>query len=131
MQGNRSRDTKPELAVRKILHSRGFRYRVSQRPIPTLRRTADLIFSRSKIAVFIDGCFWHGCPAHYRAPGANAQYWVAKLERNRSRDIETTKMLQTEGWTVLRFWSHEDAGTIAERIEETINSRPHSMNRTS
>ncbi|ERI35593.1 DNA mismatch repair protein Vsr [Arthrobacter sp. AK-YN10] len=122
MQGNRSRDTKPELAVRKLLHSRGFRYRVSQRPIPALKRTADLIFSRPKVAVFIDGCFWHGCPCHYRAPSANAQYWVAKLERNRLRDIETTKVLQMEGWTVLRFWAHEEAGTIADRIEEIINS---------
>lgn len=124
MQGNRSRNTKPELAVRRLLHARGLRYRVNFRPLPEYRRTADVAFTRSRIAVFIDGCFWHGCPNHYRAPASNATYWSEKVRRNRSRDIETTHLLQVAGWTVLRFWVHEDAGTIADAVAKVVRQNP-------
>lgn len=124
MQGNRSRDTKPELAVRRILHAKGLRYRVSFRPLPTLRRTADIVFTRSRVAVFIDGCFWHGCPQHYRAPGSNVPYWTAKVSRNRSRDVETTELLEAAGWMVLRFWAHEDPATVAYEIGEAVRLPP-------
>lgn len=120
MQGNRSRDTQPELAVRRILHAKGLRYRVTRRPIPGLRRTADVVFTRVKVAVFIDGCFWHGCPTHYRAPRSNSHYWEAKLERNRSRDAEISEALREAGWTELRFWSHEDPIEVAERIHQAL-----------
>nr|WP_281359093.1 very short patch repair endonuclease [Pseudarthrobacter oxydans] len=120
MQGNRSRDTKPELAVRCLLHAKGLRYRVNFRPLPTFRRTADVVFTRARVAVFIDGCFWHGCPTHYRAPGSNVTYWSAKVSRNRNRDIETTEHLEAAGWTVLRFWAHEDPATVAHEIAEAI-----------
>lgn len=116
MQGNRSRDTKPELAVRRILHAKGLRYRVSYRPIPGLPRTADVVFTRARVAVFIDGCFWHGCPSHYRAPGSNVPYWEGKVARNRNRDSETTASLLAAGWTVLRFWAHEDPEAVAYQI---------------
>ena len=76
MRGNRSRDTSPELRVRSLVHRRGLRYRVAQRPIPTLRRTADLVFRRAKVAVNVDGCFWHGCEQHYKEPKTNTEYWM-------------------------------------------------------
>ena len=120
MQGNRSRDTKPELAVRRLVHSRGLRYRVCVRPLPLVRRTADLVFFRARVAVFIDGCYWHGCPLHHRLAKANADYWSAKVLGNATRDQETTKILESEGWTVLRFWEHEEPVAVAARIEEIV-----------
>jgi DNA mismatch endonuclease (patch repair protein) len=120
MQGNRSRDTAPELAVRKLVHAMGLRYRVNARPLPTLRRTADLVFTRARLAVFIDGCFWHGCPDHHRLPSANADYWTAKVARNRERDAATDDALKVAGWTALRFWAHEEPGEIAEAVRTTV-----------
>jgi DNA mismatch endonuclease (patch repair protein) len=79
-----------------------------------------VVFTRVKVAVFIDGCFWHGCPTHYRAPRSNSQYWEAKLEQNRSRDADISETLREAGWTELRFWSHEDPIEVAERIHQAI-----------
>lgn len=120
MRANRSRDTRPELAVRSILHRRGLRYRVIARPLPDLRRTADLVFTRAKVAVFVDGCYWHGCPEHYRRPSSNVDYWVAKLERNQRRDQEVDAALRDAGWFVIRVWEHEDATDVADKIEVTV-----------
>lgn len=106
MQSNRGRDTAPEFAVRRRLHALGHRYRVSVRPVPNLRRTADIVFFRARVAVFIDGCFWHGCPEHYEAPVRNGGFWLEKRLRNRARDAETDAKLLESGWTVLRFWEH-------------------------
>lgn len=117
MQGNRSRDTRPELAVRRLVHAAGLRYRVSTRPVPELRRTADLVFPRQRIAVFIDGCFWHGCDAHRaNKPVANADYWAAKRARNVARDADTTTQLERLGWRVLRYWEHEGSEQVATEI---------------
>lgn len=123
MQGNRSRDTKPELAVRRILHAKGLRYRVNFRLLSGPRRTADIAFTRARIAVFIDGCFWHGCPVHYRAPRSNVSYWSAKVARNRERDLETTEHLISAGWKVLRFWSHDDPLMVAHQIMDALSGR--------
>lgn len=120
MRGNRSRDTAPELAVRRLVHAMGMRYRVNARPLPTLRRTADLVFSRRRVAVFIDGCFWHGCPDHHRLPRANADYWTAKVARNRARDAATDETLRAAGWTVLRFWSHVDPADVADAVRAAV-----------
>lgn len=122
MQGNRSRDTAPELAVRRLLHAAGLRYRVNARPEPGLRRTADIVFRRARIVVFIDGCFWHGCPDHYRQPTSNSDYWLAKISRNRERDAQTTTVLEDRGWTVLRYWSHEEPLDVSTRIRSAIES---------
>lgn len=122
MQSNRGRDTKPELAVRKILHASGLRYRVNKPPIVGLRRTADIVFTRRKVAVFIDGCFWHGCPEHYQRPASNLNYWDAKKARNSERDAETTRLLEAAGWTVLRFWEHETPAQVAETIIGVVES---------
>jgi DNA mismatch endonuclease (patch repair protein) len=123
MQGNRSRDTGPELAVRRSVHALGMRYRVSVRPLPQVPRTADLVFPRLRIAVFVDGCFWHSCPIHTPAPTKNIEYWTAKLAANRRRDRETSEILTNAGWLVVRFWEHEDPDRVARTIETAVGER--------
>ncbi|WP_308295436.1 very short patch repair endonuclease [Streptomyces sp. MUM 178J] len=128
MRSNRSRDTKPELALRRAVHAKGMRYRVAVRPLPGVRRTADLVFTRLKIAVFLDGCFWHGCPVHHTKPAANASYWSEKVRRNRERDAEIDRLLEKEGWLSIRVWEHEDAKAAAELIGAAVETRrggPH------
>ncbi len=120
MQANRSRDTRPELAVRKLVHAMKLRYRVNARPLANLRRTADLVFTRARVAVFIDGCFWHGCPDHHRQPKNNADYWISKIQRNRARDNDTDTALTLAGWTVLRFWAHQTPDEIAEAVRAAV-----------
>ncbi|MBX0301097.1 very short patch repair endonuclease [Cryobacterium sp. 1639] len=121
MQSNKNRDTAPELAVRALLHASGRRYRVNYRPVPGLRRSADIVFTRAHIAVFIDGCFWHGCPDHYQRPTLNQGYWDQKVAGNMVRDRDTIERLTTEGWTVLRFWEHEDPVAVATVIESELD----------
>lgn len=123
MQGNRSRDTKPELALRSAVHALGLRYRVSAAPLPGVRRTADLVFRSARVAVFMDGCFWHGCPEHHTTSSANADYWNAKAARNRRRDYETDAMLEATGWMSVRVWEHEDPRVAAIRIADIVRSR--------
>ncbi|RST03026.1 very short patch repair endonuclease [Streptomyces sp. WAC07149] len=114
-----SRDTAQELAVRRLLHAAGMRYRVNY-PVPGIRRRSiDIAFTRAKIAVFLDGCFWHGCPDHATQPKANAEWWRVKLAKNMARDNDTSRHLEAAGWTVLRFWEHEDPETVARIIEWT------------
>lgn len=120
MRGNRSRDTKPELAVRRLVHARGLRYRVNIRPLPSLQRTADMVFPRRQIAVFIDGCFWHGCPEHYVPSKSNRSYWVPKIAANAARDAETAQTLSNAGWTVLRYWSHTPPDEVAASVESHV-----------
>ena len=122
MQGNRSRDTKPELAVRSAVHRRGIRFRVAARPQRELPRTADLVLRKSRVAVFVDGCYWHGCPEHHTQPATNSEYWADKIAGNVARDAETTEYLQQAGWTVLRFWEHEDPEAVADRVQESVQS---------
>ena len=123
MQAIRSRDTQPELAVRRRLHQQGLRYRVAMAPEAGLRRKAAIIFTRARIAVFIDGCFWHNCPEHGRRVfGHNPEYWQAKLTRNVERDIETNAKLRDAGWEVLRFWEHEGADQVAQQIIQAVRS---------
>ncbi|MEW2179061.1 very short patch repair endonuclease [Streptomyces sp. NPDC005406] len=120
MQAIRSRDTKPELLIRRLLHAQGLRYRVAARPLTDLRRTADIVFRPAKVAVFIDGCYWHGCPDHYVPPKTNSHYWSAKVLRNLTRDRDTDTRLREAGWTVLRFWEHESADDCALTITAAL-----------
>ncbi|MFJ2934033.1 very short patch repair endonuclease [Streptomyces sp. NPDC087219] len=120
MQAIRSRDTKPEQQVRRLIHAQGLRYRVAAKPLPDLRRTADIIFRPVKVAVFIDGCYWHGCPEHYVAPRTNPGYWSDKVARNMARDSDTNQRLEEAGWTVLRFWEHESPEECAMRITAEV-----------
>lgn len=120
MARQRTRDTNPEVALRRILHSRGLRYRLD-RPLPGLpRRRADITFTRQRIAVFVDGCFWHACPEHGTWPKRNDEWWATKIRRNIERDRETDAHLRTYGWTVIRIWEHEAADEAADRVEEVI-----------
>jgi DNA mismatch endonuclease (patch repair protein) len=124
MLGNQSRDTKPELAVRRLVHASGLRYRVDYRPSPLVRRRADIVFTRRRIAVFIDGCFWQGCPVHATSPKTNTDYWAPKLARNIERDLETNALLEAAGWRVLRFWEHEAPRDVAGAIAALVASPP-------
>lgn len=122
MLANRRRDTKPELALRALLHARGLRYRVDYRPEPTLRSKADIVFTRHKIAVFVDGCYWHGCPQHYWASKTNTDYWLPKIEENRARDMRFSAALVDAGWQVIRIWEHEPAEAAADIVESAVRA---------
>ncbi|MFI7252798.1 very short patch repair endonuclease [Micromonospora chalcea] len=123
MQANRSRDTQPELEIRRALHKLGLRYRVAFAPEPGLRRRADIVFTRARVAVFIDGCFWHGCPKHGRSSfNHNVDYWPAKIAANVARDADTTQRLHRAGWLVLRFWEHEDSAAVVEDIRRAVRT---------
>ncbi|MET7405694.1 MULTISPECIES: very short patch repair endonuclease [Streptomyces] len=123
MQAIRSRDTTPERLIRRLVHAQGLRYRVAARPLPELRRTADMVFRPAKVAVFIDGCYWHGCPEHYVPPKTNPGYWSDKVARNMARDRDTDQRLAAEGWMVLRFWEHEPSESCAGRIAAEVAKR--------
>ncbi|WP_437029504.1 very short patch repair endonuclease [Streptomyces sp. enrichment culture] len=123
MQAIRSRDTRPEILIRRLVHAAGLRYRVAARPLPDLRRTADMVFRPAKVAVFIDGCYWHGCPEHYVPPKTNSGYWSDKVTRNVKRDRETDQILKETGWLVLRFWEHEPSDSCAHKIVLTVLER--------
>jgi DNA mismatch endonuclease (patch repair protein) len=123
MRSNRGRDTRPERALRSEVHRLGLRYRVSARPLPNLRRTADLVFSPTKVAVFLDGCFWHGCPDHHTVAVTNATFWSKKVDDNRTRDRETDDRLTEAGWLSIRVWEHEDPSVAARRVEQVVRAR--------
>lgn len=118
----RRRDTAPEIALRRELHARGLRYRVAY-PVPgQRRRTIDIAFTKRRLAVFVDGCFWHGCPDHGTRPRSNSEWWLSKLAANRDRDADTTVVLEAQGWTVVRFWEHESPVSAADRVVTLLNT---------
>ena len=118
----RSSGTKPELALRRELHRRGLRYFVDRAPIRGQRRRADLVFPRLRVAVYVDGCFWHRCPEHATFPKNNAQWWAEKLAGNVARDRATDTALTDSGWRVVRVWEHENAIAAADRVQATLRS---------
>ena len=120
MRANRGRDTGPELALRRSLHSRGLRYLVNAKPMGEGRATADVVFPRDQVAIFVDGCFWHGCPDHHRPATRNADFWREKIDTNRVRDTQTNEKLAAAGWIVVRVWEHDDPVQAAERIDHLI-----------
>lgn len=117
------RNTVPELKLRRALHRRGLRYRVDRAPISGMRSRADIVFGPSRVAVFVDGCFWHGCPVHSTKPSHNAAWWHEKIASNRRRDARVNAALAAEGWVVVRVWEHEDPETAAGRIAELVRQR--------
>ncbi|WP_131733480.1 very short patch repair endonuclease [Gordonia paraffinivorans] len=121
MSRQKSKNTAPEIAVRRCLHERGFRYRIDVKLEPDLRTRADLAWKGLKLAVFIDGCFWHGCPQHATRPAANREWWAKKLDTNIARDRRTDDALRSRGWVVRRFWEHQTPEEIADKIVETID----------
>lgn len=125
MQAVRSRDTAPELTLRRALHARGLRYRLYAK----LPGKPDLVFPRARVAVFVDGCYWHGCPLHATRPKTNADWWAAKLDRNMERDREVDAALAATGWRVIRMWAHQvmggthgDLPRMIARVEDAIQS---------
>jgi len=124
MRGNRKTGSQPEARLRRELHGRGLRYRKN----PALRTSIgvvrpDLAFVGPRVAVFVDGCFWHYCPLHGNTPNTNRSYWEPKLRRNRERDHLVTDTLAAEGWLVVRIWEHEPLSDAASRVEEAVKSR--------
>ena len=117
MRRNPRRNTRPELVVRSELHRRGLRFR-KDLPLRVPGRVVrpDVVFTRARLAVFIDGCFWHRCPEHGNVPTANGDYWRPKLERNIARDRAVDAALSEAGWRVLRAWEHEPPSEVADRI---------------
>jgi DNA mismatch endonuclease (patch repair protein) len=116
MVAQRRRDTDCEMTIRRILHKSGLRYRVDAAVTSNQRFRADLVFTRARVAVFIDGCFWHGCPEHASLPARNRSWWERKMKYNRDRDARATRLHELEGWTVFRYWSHEDPRKVASEL---------------
>ena len=116
----RQQGTDAEIALRSELYRRGLRYRVGYEVLKKPRRVADVAFPGLKIAVFVDGCFWHGCPEHATWPKRNAEFWRQKIKTNRLRDADTNSRLQKIGWTVLRFWEHESPIEASDRVAKAV-----------
>lgn len=129
MQVTRQRDTAAETAVRRILHSLGLRFRIDRQVVPDLRRRADIVFVSARVAVFIDGCFWHSCPIHRTSPRANGKWWEDKLAENRRRDLDTNRRLRDAGWHVERIWEHEAPAMAAARIAKVVRARLRRLKR--
>jgi DNA mismatch endonuclease (patch repair protein) len=132
MVATRGRDNPRERALRSTLHKRGLRFRLHRRLLTNSRRTVDVVFLRARVAVFLDGCFWHGCPSHGTWPKNNADWWREKIETNIARDRDTDRRLEELGWTVVRVWEHEPIEAAADRLghvlrdvhAQTVNTRP-------
>lgn len=123
MRGNRRTDTLPEMRLRRALHGRGLRFRKDfVVRADDARAKADIVFTRHRVAVFVDGCFWHGCPIHCRMPTRNRLYWEAKIGRNRERDERLSVALTAAGWTVVRIWEHEPLEDAMARVLAALSA---------
>jgi len=123
MQSQARANTRPEIALRAALFRQGLRFR-KQVPVPGLpRRSIDIAFTRAKVAVFVDGCFWHGCPDHGVAPRNNAAWWAEKLAVNQRRDMDTDEHLRLLGWLVIRVWEHHDVAEVTDVVAEAVRVR--------
>ena len=123
MKAQKRVDTRPETLVRAALSELGITdYEVDARPVENLRRTADLVFHEERLAVFIDGCFWHGCPEHARETKSNTKWWKAKIDANKARDLDTTVKLESARWSVVRVWEHENPEEAAGRVQDALEN---------
>lgn len=127
MQAAKPRDTAPEKALRSSFHKKGLRFRVDVKPVNELNRRADIVFRSAKVAVFVDGCFWHSCPIHGTQAKANAEFWRRKINQNQERDADTNRCLEKAGWKVIRVWEHEDPVKAAEKLFGIIKKRRKMM----
>ena len=123
MLAAKPRDTAPEKALRSELHKKGFRYRVDARPLASLNRRADIVFYSARVAVFVDGCFWHGCPVHGTQAKANSAFWRNKILHNKERDSDTARVLRKAGWKVIRVWEHQDPRKASDKITKIVLDR--------
>jgi len=127
MEHQLRRDTKPELALRRVLHKSGLRYLVDRPALAGSRRRHDLVFSKARTAVEVRGCFWHSCPVHATVPKANGDWWASKLAKNAQRDADTALQLEEAGWALVVVWEHEDPEVAAERVTAVVSSRRQSL----
>lgn len=123
MRANRKRDTNPELRLRRQVHKLGLRYQLGRRIAGEPPVMPDLVFAGAKLAVFVDGCFWHGCPDHGVQPRTNIDYWGPKIQKNKARDQRVDRSLQALGWQTVRIWEHEDPVKAAARIRSIVETR--------
>ena len=123
MRANKGVNTEPETRLRSLVHKSGLRYAINVRPEPDINRKADLVFRTAKVAVFVHGCFWHGCPEHYKRHKINRGYWQEKVRRNRERDLETLRLLRRRGWKSLVVWEHQDLTKAAIKIRIEVTTR--------
>lgn len=132
MQATPQRDTLIERMLRTALRGLGLRYRIHRHIIPGLRRTGDVVFGRARVVVFVDGCFWHGCPIHGTLPKVtNRHWWVEKIAQNRRRDRDTDRRLSDLGWQVVRVWEHDAPVPAARRIARLVEKRTRALHRSS
>jgi len=129
MQANVGHETSAERRVRSHLHWLGLRFRNDVKPLPELRCAADLVFRSAKICIFVDGCFWHGCPKHYQPPATNTSWWDEKIAANRARDRRNALVLTKAGWQVIRIWEHQVRPAILNKVAERIRRRLQSKAR--
>ncbi|MEV7007268.1 very short patch repair endonuclease [Streptosporangium sp. NPDC051022] len=121
MRANRRADTKPEVVLRSALHRLGYRYRKDLRlDVGGVRVRPDIVFTARKVAVFVDGCFWHVCPEHGRQPTVNEWYWTPKLRRNMERDVTVNAALEAAGWNVVRLWEHEPLASAIDAVVAAV-----------
>lgn len=123
MKANYGSNLKPERLLRSLLHEAGLRFRKDCRPVPAFRCTADIVFPRKRVCVFVDGCFWHGCPQHFACPKTNAEWWAEKINATRNRDERQREHIRSQGWRVIRVWEHEivkDVGFAQKRIFKAL-----------
>lgn len=125
-----TRDTRPEMELRRQLHRRGLRYRVDVSPHPSVRGRADVVFGPARVAVYVDGCFWHRCDEHGVLPKSNREWWRAKLKRTVERDRAAEGALRALGWEVVRVWEHEDPVEAADRIEASLAGQTETRRRS-
>jgi len=123
MQAQVRQHTLPEVAVRRALYARGLRYRLHLQVPGASRRRIDIAFRRERVAVFVDGCFWHGCPEHSKDTRVNTTWWAAKRAGTAARDADTNRRLTEVGWVVVRCWEHEDPYAVAARVAAIVRSR--------
>ncbi len=122
MKAQKTAGTGIEMRIRRGLHARGIRFRVDRRPLLEHKFRGDIVWMGRRLVVFLDGCFWHGCPDHGTTPKSNTQWWRNKIEANRNRDRRVDEVLRANGWTVLRFWEHQEGATIIEAIVQQLSA---------
>lgn len=127
MKAVRRSRTKPEKLLCKALDELGLTYETDAQPLPESARKADILFRQGRVAVFVDGCFWHGCPLHGTQAKANAGFWREKIERNRERDTDTNRRLIEAGWIVVRIWEHDDPASAASKIQQILRNTTGSV----
>lgn len=123
MEAAKPKNTLPEIKLQTALAELGINFETDVKPIEDLHRRADVLIREGKIAIFVDGCFWHGCPIHGTQAKANAEFWADKIKRNQERDLDTNEHLEAAGWTVIRIWEHEDPNDAAKQIADIIKEK--------